>query len=248
MCIRDRFSGGCETHAAALAVEEVRTQHSDYYESALFGEVDKHLGQLNAARIGCCVLADHLVPSRHNRARLVQNVKVGSLLDSVCSMAEAICSDHYLASPSIEVVGNTAQERILTIPSHARYGMFELLKNACHATINNNPLDDQLAAVQVHLTGDAHSTAICVTDQGGGVPASVQPQVFSYAFSTSPLQPSDMGRATDCVTGCGVGLALSNTFVRYTGGSLAMEVEEGVGSSFTMVVQHSEDVPECFPE
>jgi len=128
-----------------------------------------------------------------------------------------------------------------------RYVIFELLKNACHASISSSPSKRELSPVLITLDSTEDQTTVCVIDQAGGVPIELQPHIFSYAFTSSGTQPSEMGRLTDCVTGCGVGLALSSTFARYMGGSLTMEVDNGVGSKFTLRVNHADSALENFP-
>eukprot|EP00658_Telonema_sp_P-2_P002146 TRINITY_DN10811_c0_g1_i1.p1 TRINITY_DN10811_c0_g1~~TRINITY_DN10811_c0_g1_i1.p1 ORF type:complete len:349 (-),score=80.58 TRINITY_DN10811_c0_g1_i1:316-1362(-) len=246
------FSGGNETHAAALAVERLRSKRGDYYQSDLHARVEENLGLLNTARVGCCTLADHLMPAKHNRTRIAQKISVHSLARAVSSQAEAICQDHYFCSPTISLhhCGETDPHlKRLLIPSHARYVLFELLKNACVATIRQEEglRRGSLNPVRMSLEAGQEWTKVRVVDRGGGVPTHIQSNVFSYAFSTSPMQPSDMGRGTDCVTGCGVGLALSMTFARYMGGQLDMEVEDGVGSVFTLTLNHDRQQLEQFP-
>ena len=61
---------------------------------------------MNSARIGCCTLADHLMPNKRNTLRRVQvaaeplplcdcvlwqEFKPSSIIRAVCSQTEAIC-------------------------------------------------------------------------------------------------------------------------------------------------------------
>ncbi len=67
---------------------------------------------------------------------------------------------------------------------------------------------------------------LAVQDRGAGIPASELPHVFSWFFRGHNV-------AND-VPGAGIGLAGSHQIVELHGGTLQVENEEGVGSTFTV--------------
>lgn len=74
-----------------------------------------------------------------------------------------------------------------------------------------------------------------MSDEGGGIPRSGLPKIFTYLYSTAknPLdERSDLGTA-DIATmaGYGYGLPISRLYARYFGGDLQIISMEGYGMS-----------------
>ncbi|GJX02389.1 pyruvate dehydrogenase (acetyl-transferring) kinase, mitochondrial [Tanacetum coccineum] len=78
-----------------------------------------------------------------------------------------------------------------------------------------------------------------VSDEGGGIPRSGLPRIFTYLYSSAknPLtERADLGTA-DIATmaGYGVGLPISRLYAQYFGGDLQIIPMEGYGSAFSCV-------------
>lgn len=91
-----------------------------------------------------------------------------------------------------------------------------LVKNALQAT-HGRP--EQRVVVRLHAEG-AEAVAH-VEDTGGGIPADLVPRIFEPNFSTK-------------TSGTGLGLAIARKAVEDSGGTIAFETEEGVGTTFTL--------------
>ncbi len=81
--------------------------------------------------------------------------------------------------------------------------------------------------VRVWVKEDDSVVRFCVTDTGPGIPAACRDRIFERFFRV-PGQPAN--------TGAGLGLAIAKEIVEAHGGSLAVESQEGEGStvSFTL--------------
>jgi signal transduction histidine kinase len=83
--------------------------------------------------------------------------------------------------------------------------------------------------IHVQVTRRAASVAIAVRDRGLGVPAGERREIFERFVRGT-------GVASRGIKGTGLGLALVSHILSAHGGSIELDSEEGVGSTFTMVV------------
>ena len=72
-----------------------------------------------------------------------------------------------------------------------------------------------------------------VTDNGIGIPADAQEAIFDKFYR---VEQSEHRREV----GTGLGLAIAKTIVNQHNGELYVESEEGVGSTFTVLLTHDE--------
>jgi two-component system, OmpR family, phosphate regulon sensor histidine kinase PhoR len=98
--------------------------------------------------------------------------------------------------------------------------VINLLFNAVKFT----PADGQ---VTVTTAAEGESAVITVSDTGIGIPETDQPGLFSRFFRAS--------NAVDKrIPGTGLGLAIVSTIVDNHGGTVAVESQEGAGTTFTI--------------
>jgi signal transduction histidine kinase len=83
-------------------------------------------------------------------------------------------------------------------------------------------------AVRVSVAADDNSARIVVRDSGPGIPASDLNLVFDRFHRA---------KTAGTHAGTGIGLALANELVALHGGSIAVESEEGFGSTFTVTLR-----------
>jgi signal transduction histidine kinase/ligand-binding sensor domain-containing protein/DNA-binding response OmpR family regulator len=105
-------------------------------------------------------------------------------------------------------------------PDHLERALSNLLSNAFKFTPDGG-------AVRVSVAADESSARITVRDSGPGIPAGDVPLIFDrfHRASTAGTQP-----------GTGIGLALAKELVVMHGGSIAVQSEEGFGSTFTVTL------------
>jgi len=96
-------------------------------------------------------------------------------------------------------------------------------------------------SIEVYVTGDAKHCSVSVRDSGIGISDEYIGQVFDV-FSQ---EKTGYNRPYD---GLGLGLTLTKRYVELHGGSVGVESEKGVGSTFTMTVPAQAIVRHAVPE
>jgi pyruvate dehydrogenase kinase 2/3/4 len=95
--------------------------------------------------------------------------------------------------------------------------------------------------------------AVQVSDEGGGIPRSGLPRIWTYLYSTaqSPLPDmDDSGEGADgpaVLAGYGYGLPISRLYARYFGGDLQITSMEGYGTDAYLHLNRLGNVQEPLP-
>ncbi|KAJ3038870.1 hypothetical protein HK097_003006 [Rhizophlyctis rosea] len=148
-----------------------------------------------------------------------------------------------------EVMGHTVPVSIIDkdngtakgfthIPTWIRYALFEVLKNSLRSVIEKGS-----GSVNVSYHTTPTSYKIEITDTGLGIPEKNLAKVFEYAYTTVKLRKPAVVSADAPIAGFGYGLPLSRLYMRFFGGDLELESEEGVGTKVVLTIQRKwEDV------
>ena len=145
-------------------------------------------------------------------------VDLGAFVSSVARtfvpLAErkAIAFDVQTPSDQVIVYGD---------PDHLDRALSNLLSNAFKFTPDGG-------AIRATVTADENVARIAVRDSGPGIPAGDLNLIFDrfHRAQTAGTQP-----------GTGIGLSLARELVALHGGSIAVESEEGFGSTFTVTLR-----------
>jgi len=143
--------------------------------------------------------------------------------------AANVCRMHYGMAPEVEIVGQTDLS-FTYIPTHLHHMIFELMKNSMRAVVEVHGETETLPPIRVVIARGIEDIAIKVSDEGGGIPRSGIPRIWSYLYTTA-APPPDNGRSeVDPMAGYGFGLPIARLYARYFGGDLQIISMKGYGT------------------
>ena len=117
-------------------------------------------------------------------------------------------------------------KKLVYLPNHLHYILFEILKNSVEATIKNN----SLKPVKVKCIHNKNGVNISITDYGGGFKFEDREKVFSFLYTTNNYRDDIMNNIIP-VSGFGFGLGMSKLYVEYFGGQIHIMPLENHGTT-----------------
>lgn len=182
--------------------------------------VEAGLGSIEAAAARTVALVDEMLDAAY--------LEAGQVLDLRPEPTDAVALARWVADvfrPTNERHGirvEAAEAELVGTwdPSRLERVLGNLLSNA----IKYSP-DGGEIVVTVASTGDDW-VALAVRDAGIGIPAADQPRLFDRFYRAA--------NAIGIASGAGIGLAGARQIVEQHGGTIAVESEEGFGSTFTV--------------
>lgn len=160
------------------------------------------------------------------------NVK--ELAEEAIENARFVCEDHYglFEAPKVQLFCPPSLN-FMYVPGHLSHMLFETLKNSLRAVVETRGADKEAFPVtKVIVAEGKEDITIKVSDEGGGIPRSAIPLVWTYMYTTvdhtPELDPSF--NASDFkapMAGFGYGLPISRLYARYFGGDLKLISMEG---------------------
>jgi len=128
-------------------------------------------------------------------------------LKRVCSEAiedaTFICRDYFglYNGPRVDLIFPVGREDLefMYVPSHLHHMLFELMKNSLRAVVERYGIDvdeEEWPAVKVIVSEGQEDITIKVADEGGGIPRSGMPMVWTYMYTTAstPMLEDDYNR------------------------------------------------------
>ncbi len=119
--------------------------------------------------------------------------------------------------PKIEIVPQDIGRVLLNLITNAFYVVHE--KGMSHEETDYKPL------VTIRTTVNNGSLNIAVLDNGKGIPEEIKDKIFQPFFTTKPTGE-----------GTGLGLSLSYDIVKAHGGTIRVESDTGMGTTFTILL------------
>ena len=159
---------------------------------------------------------------------------VRELAQEAIDNARFICEDYYglFEAPKVQLICKP-DLNFMYVPGHLSHMLFETLKNSLRAVVETHGAEtEDLPPVKVVVAEGKEDITIKISDEGGGIPRSVIPLVWTYMYTTVESTPSldpDFNKSDfkAPMAGFGYGLPISRLYARYFGGDLKLISMEG---------------------
>ena len=159
---------------------------------------------------------------------------VRELAQEAIENARFVCEDHYglFDAPKVQLVCHP-DLHFMYVPGHLSHMLFETLKNSLRAVVETHGADkSEFPVTKVIIAEGKEDITIKVSDEGGGIPRSSIPLVWTYMYTTVDTTPDldpDFNKSDfkAPMAGFGYGLPISRLYARYFGGDLKLISMEG---------------------
>ncbi|KAG9304378.1 hypothetical protein G9A89_019940 [Geosiphon pyriformis] len=205
-------------------------------------DVQAFLDRFYMSRIGIRMLigqhvALNRLPSRLDYVGIIcTKTNIAETVQEAADNAKFICEDYYSLFRAPEIQLYCPQDLIFTyVPSHLSHMLFELFKNSLRAVVETfGDERDEYPPIKVIVAEGKEDITIKISDEGGGIPRSSIPLVWTYMYTTAQTQDLDPDfNQSDFkapMAGFGYGLPISRLYARYFGGDLKLISMEGFGT------------------
>ncbi|MCJ1372422.1 hypothetical protein MMC20_003646 [Loxospora ochrophaea] len=207
--------------------------------------IQNFLDRFYMSRIGIRMLiGQHIAltdQKQHNEPNYVgiicTKTNVRELAQEAIENARFVCEDHYglFDAPKVQLICEP-DLNFMYVPGHLSHMLFETLKNSLRAVVETHGQDkDAFPVTKVIIAKGNEDITIKVSDEGGGIPRSVIPLVWTYMYTTVETTPNldpDFNKSDfkAPMAGFGYGLPISRLYARYFGGDLKLISMEGYGT------------------
>nr|XP_036585879.1 uncharacterized protein CTRU02_04030 [Colletotrichum truncatum]KAF6796070.1 hypothetical protein CTRU02_04030 [Colletotrichum truncatum] len=207
--------------------------------------IQSFLDRFYMSRIGIRMLIGQhiaLTDQSHHRdptyvGIICTKTNVQDLAQEAIENARFVCEDHYglFEAPKIQLVCNP-NINFMYVPGHLSHMLFETLKNSLRAVVETHGQDKQeFPVTKVIVAEGKEDITIKISDEGGGIPRSAIPLVWTYMYTTVDRTPNldpdfDKSDFKAPMAGFGYGLPISRLYARYFGGDLKLISMEGYGT------------------
>ncbi|XP_061346681.1 pyruvate dehydrogenase (acetyl-transferring) kinase, mitochondrial [Gastrolobium bilobum] len=220
-------------------------------------EIHQFLDRFYLSRIGIRMLIGQHVelhnpnPAPHCVGYIHTKMSPLEVARNATEDARSICCREYGSAPDVHIYGDP-DFTFPYVPAHLHLMVFELVKNSLRAVQERFMNSDKVAPpVRIIVADGIEDVTIKVSDEGGGIPRSGLPKIFTYLYSTArdPLdEHSDLGIGENVtMAGYGYGLPISRLYARYFGGDLQIISMEGYGTDAYLHLSRLGDSQEPLP-
>ncbi|MEM7307411.1 MAG: ATP-binding protein [Planctomycetota bacterium] len=160
-------------------------------------------------------------------------------LNNAIRSTATVCRNEWKYCAELELDLDAELPQVPCLPGEVNQVFLNIIVNAAHAIADRNGGDpDELGRIRVSSRQDGECVEVRIEDTGGGIPEDVRSRIFDPFFTTKGV-----GKGT------GQGLAIAHSvIVKKHRGSIAVECEDGVGSTFFVrlpLVQREGDETPC---
>ncbi|KAI9735743.1 MAG: hypothetical protein M1818_006351 [Claussenomyces sp. TS43310] len=207
--------------------------------------IQSFLDRFYMSRIGIRMLiGQHIALSDEGHHRdpnyvgiICTKTNVRDLAEEAIENARFVCEDHYglFDAPKVQLVC-PPHLNFMYVPGHLSHMLFETLKNSLRAVVETHGQEkEEFPVTKVVVAEGKEDITIKISDEGGGIPRSAIPLVWTYMYTTVDSTPSldpdfDKSDFKAPMAGFGYGLPISRLYARYFGGDLKLISMEGYGT------------------
>lgn len=225
----------------AMGINEYKRQRQ---RLQIDGSIQSFLDRFYMSRIGIRMLIGQHVALNSTPEQddeyvgiICTRTNVKDLAQEAIENARFVCEDYYglFDAPKVQLVCRP-DLHFMYVPGHLSHMLFETLKNSLRAVVETHGSDsEEFPPIKVIVADGKEDITIKVSDEGGGIPRSAIPLVWTYMYTTVESTPSlepDFNKSDfkAPMAGFGYGLPISRLYARYFGGDLKLISMEGYGT------------------
>lgn len=243
----------------AMGVAELKKELSSTIGLKDLPDIHQFLDGFYMSRIGLRMLiGQHIAlmePQKENHIGLIDTkCSPGVICSHAIDDARTICMREKGDAPEVVVYGDPTFT-FPYVPSHLHHMVFELVKNSLRAVYDRyEDADHEPPPIRVVVAEGEEDITIKCSDEGGGIPRSGLPKIWTYLYTTarSPLEEMDQSDpetadGPSVLAGYGYGLPISRLYARYFGGDLSIISMEGYGTDAYLHLNRLGNVQEPLP-
>lgn len=216
--------------------------------------INQFLDRFYMSRIGIRMLIGQTIAINQQSQKNMQNDDYVGIICLHCNIKDIIrdaidaarfaCEEHFdvMEVPKVKLYC-PSDLTFRYVPGHLVHMLYETLKNSLRATIEHhsklNPgidLDDiKYPPIKIIVAKGDEDITIKISDEGGGIPRSAIPLIWTYFYTSAEKQIKDddlqdFHNHKVPFMGLGVGLPHSRLYARYFSGDLKLISMEGYGT------------------
>jgi len=213
-----------------LKIEKAKqkTERDEALEEDLLNDISQNLEKINHHGKRADAIVKGMLQHSRATGTAKEPVNINTLADEYIRLCyHGLRAKDKLFNSAIETDFDSSIEKINIIPQDIGRVILNIMTNAFYAVNDRKKMNvaGYEPVVSVHTKRMGDKVEIKVADNGGGIPKNIIDKIFQPFFTTKPT-----GQGT------GLGLSLSYDIVKAHGGELKVETEEGMGSTFIVVL------------
>eukprot|EP00835_Amoeboradix_gromovi_P006770 NODE_879_length_3484_cov_0.307238.p1 type:complete len:380 gc:universal NODE_879_length_3484_cov_0.307238:2788-1649(-) len=262
--LKDSYSD--YNHRFVKALQVIKSRHDPTLSSMAQGLVElkqktdvdfkdrsiqTFLDRFYMSRIGIRMLIGQHVtmvskPQRDNYVGIIcTNTSISEVAVEAIDNARWMCEEYYglFKAPVVDII-MPKQVALSYVPSHLHHMIFELVKNSLRATVETHE-EEKYPTIKLIVAEGKEDITIKLSDEGGGIPRSGIPLIFTYLYTTA--EPPEVSLTDDFkapLAGLGYGLPISRLYARYFGGDLRIISLENYGTDAYLHLRRLSDTEE----
>ncbi|KAK4048393.1 [Pyruvate dehydrogenase (acetyl-transferring)] kinase isozyme 2 [Microbotryomycetes sp. JL221] len=186
--------------------------------------------------IGQHIALNRLEPHEDYVGIICTKTNIHQIAREAIDNALFVCEEHFglFKGPPVQLIC-PKDLTFMYVPSHLNHILFEVLKNSLRAVVETHGVDcETYPPVKVIVAEGNEDITIKISDEGGGIPRSALPLVWTFMYTTANPENLDQDfQGTDFkapMAGFGYGLPIARLYAQYFGGSLKLISMEGYGT------------------